>query len=183
MLFCYLNLLIVLTQNHDSSQIQNMKLPILVLSLLVATTTLSLPKKYGRFYVSGQPSEQELLAFKNETGAVVLDLRSIDELGNCSEPATVSKLGLRYGRVLFEKTAPIEPSVIAEIDKQVKAAKDEPVFLFCKTGTRAAAWLTIYLVKNEKKSIEEALSITKSMGLKPEMEKLVRSFLALAPSK
>lgn len=150
---------------------------ILLILILLSSITMASPQKYGRFYISGQPSEDELAAFKKNTGAVVMDLRSIDELGNCSEPATVSKLGMQYGRVLFEKTETIDPKVISQIDEHVASAKDKPVFLFCKSGNRAAAWLAIHLVKKEKKSIDDAISIAKSTGLKTDMEKAVRTYL------
>tara|TARA_B110001454_G_scaffold124375_1_gene116053 strand:+ start:34869 stop:35339 length:471 start_codon:yes stop_codon:yes gene_type:complete len=150
---------------------------ILLTLFVVISLAHSSPQKYGRFYISGQPTEEELTSFKKNTGAVVMDLRSIDELGNCSEPATVSKLGMQYGRVLFEKSATIDPEVIKQIDQQVADAKDKPVFLFCKSGNRASAWLAIHLVKKENKSIDEAVSIAKTTGLKSDMEKAVREYL------
>lgn len=150
---------------------------LLVLFATASRASTPSPVKHGRFYISDQPTENELTAFKKNTGAVVVDLRSIDELGNCSEPATVSKLGMQYGRVLFEKSTTIDPKVISQIDQQVADAKDKPVFLFCKSGNRASAWLAIHLVKKEKKSIDEAISIAKTSGLQIDMEKAVRTYL------
>lgn len=115
--------------------------------------------------------------FKKRDGGTVLDLRAIDELGNCSEPAAATKVGLQYNRVNFEKKKTIDPEVIAGIDKAVKDAGNKPILLFCKTGNRAAAWLAIHMVREEKKPLEEAIATAKLMGLKPDMEKAVRAYL------
>lgn len=133
---------------------------------------------YKNISISGQPSSQTLKNFKKTKGAVVLDLRAIDELGNCSEPATSAKLGLEYQRVNFEKTATLSREVIQSIDRVVAQAGKKPILVFCKTGSRASSWLTIHLVQTEKMSLESALKITRPMGLKPKMELAVREFLS-----
>jgi protein tyrosine phosphatase (PTP) superfamily phosphohydrolase (DUF442 family) len=136
-------------------------------------------KQHGRFYVSGSPSEQELTRFKRKhKGAAILDLRAIDELGNCSEPAVASKLKMKYDRVIFEKQATIDPVVIENIDKSIARTKGKPVLLFCKTGNRAAAWLAIQMVRDEGRPLEEAIVVAREMGLKPDMEGAVREYLS-----
>jgi protein tyrosine phosphatase (PTP) superfamily phosphohydrolase (DUF442 family) len=154
-----------------------MKAAAILFLLSLSCAAYGAPKQHGRFFISGQPTPQELKQFKKKTGAAVLDLRSIDELGNCSEPATVTSLGMQYGRVNFEKAAQIDPEVIASIDRLVDGTHDKPVFLFCKTGSRAAAWLAIHMVKKEKVPLEKAISIAREMGLKPAMEQATRQFL------
>lgn len=133
--------------------------------------------RYEQFYIAGSPSEETLTAFKKKTGAVIVDLRSINELGNCSEPAVASKLGLQYRKVNFDKAEHISPEVIQGIDKAVIEAGARPVLLFCKTGNRAAAWLAIHLVQTKNKSIDESIRIAKGLGLKPDAEAGVREFL------
>lgn len=149
----------------------------MLLLVFLCVSALGIPKKFDRFYISSSPTESELADFKKQMGAMVIDLRSMDELGNCSEPATVSKLGMQYGRVLFEKKTEIDPKVIEDIDKQVDQSNDKPVLLFCKSGSRASAWLAIHLVKHKNKPVEEAITIAKTTGLKPEMEEAVRNYL------
>lgn len=137
-------------------------------------------KNYGQFYISGTPTEQQLADFKKKNGgASVLDLRSFDELGNCTEPAATVKAGLQYNRVNFEAgTNPkIDPQVIADIDKAVAANDGKPMLLFCKSGSRAASWLAIHLVRDEKMPKEQAIAKAKELGLTPNMEKAVRTYL------
>lgn len=134
-------------------------------------------KHHGNIYVSGTPTEKQMADFKKQRGATVLDLRATDELGNCSEPAAATKVGLQYNRVNFDKKAKIEPQIIADIDQAVAAAGDKPILLFCKTGNRAAAWLAIHLVRKEGKPLEEAILTAKNLGLKTDMEKAVREYL------
>lgn len=143
----------------------------------MAAASTELPH-YGRLYISAQPSDQVLADFKKREGAVVLDLRTMDELGNCSEPATTTRLGMRYQRVVFEKAQTIHPDVIAGIDRIVNASANKPVLVFCKTGNRASAWLAIHLVQQEQMPLENALALARGMGLKPAMEKSVRAYLA-----
>lgn len=142
-----------------------------------SATTLDQPKNYGRYFISGTPSEKTLREFKEAKGAEIVDLRAMDELGNCSEPATATKVGLQYGRVEFAKKPEIPAQVIADIDAAVKKSGDKPVLLFCKTGNRAAAWLAVHLIRDEKMSIDEAIKITRPMGLKKDMEAAVRKFV------
>lgn len=133
-------------------------------------------QQYGQFFISNEPTEKELADFKKKAGAVVIDLREFDELGTCSEPVATTKLGMRYERTMFAKKAAITKDVVASIDKQVASAGDKPVLVFCKSGSRAAAWLAIHLVEKEKKSLEESVTIARSMGLKPDMEQRVREY-------
>ena len=132
--------------------------------------------QYDRFYISGAPKEKDLEDFKKKTGAYVIDLRSINEMGSCSEPATAGKLGLQYRKVSFEKAENISPEVIRDIDKSVNEAGGKPVLLFCKTGNRAAAWLAIHLVEKQHMNLEEAVKIAQGVGLKADGEKGVRSY-------
>lgn len=155
-----------------------MKLLFILLILCTGVSAVATPKNYNNYYISGQPSEKELADFKKQTGAAVVDLRDFDELGNCSEPGTVSKLGMKYERVMFQKDGAIDPSVIKNIDAQVAQAKGKPVLVFCKTGNRSSAWLAIHLVEKEKMNLEEAIVIARGTGLQDKMEKKVRDYFA-----
>ncbi|MBX3021382.1 MAG: hypothetical protein KF799_06850 [Bdellovibrionales bacterium] len=139
-------------------------------------------KRFGRLYISGEPSDQALAHFKKEKGAEVLDLRDFNELGSCSQPASASKLGLRYNRVVFAKKAEIHPETIAGIDKVIKEAGQKPILLFCKTGNRAAAYLAIHLVRDEKMPVEQAILTASGMGLKDDMAQAVRKYLEAHPN-
>lgn len=150
----------------------------LVVATSAATVSLKQAKHYGRFFVSGEPQEAELKKFKKEKGAVVLDLRNFDELGDHSEPAKVAKAGLQYSQVNFDaKAETINPEVIAGIDKVVKQAGNKPVLLFCKSGNRAASYVAIHLVRDEKMPLEDAIKIAKDLGLSEKMEPKVRAYL------
>lgn len=144
-----------------------------------APALLSEAKHYGRIYVSAEPSEEDLAKFKKEKGAVVLDLREVKELGNCSQPASATKLGLKYNRVNFEAKETIDPGTIAMIDKAVEDAGNKPILLFCKSGARAAAYVAIRMAQKDHVPPEESIAAAKEMGLKGTMEKAVRNYLGL----
>lgn len=131
---------------------------------------------FDRFYIAGSPSEKTLADFKKKTGAAIIDLRAAKDMGNCSEPAAASKLGLQYRKVTFEKADAINPDVIRDVDKAVSEAGNKPVLLFCKTGNRAAAWLAIHLVQKEKYSLDDALKVARDLGLKEDGERGVRQY-------
>lgn len=152
----------------------------LLVSLLSLTALAASPggqRHYGRFYVSGEPTAPELEDFRRQAGGMVIDLRNFDELGDCHQPAAVMQAGMQYGRTNFDGHKPITEDVIRSIDEQVDQAKDKPVLLFCKTGSRALAWLTIHLVKKENMTPEQAFKITKGLGMNGKMEKATRAYL------
>lgn len=134
-------------------------------------------RNHGDIFVSGTPTEKELAAFKDLRGGTVLDLRAIDELGNCSEPAASARLGLQYNRVNFEKKDRLDPKIVAEIDQAVSARANKPILLFCKTGNRAAAWVAVHMVRVEKVPLEEAITEARRLGMKDDMESAVREYL------
>jgi protein tyrosine phosphatase (PTP) superfamily phosphohydrolase (DUF442 family) len=153
-----------------------------VISALAATVSLKEAKHYGRFYVSGEPQEAELIKFKKQKGAVVVDLRNFDELGSYSEPSKVAKAGLQYSQVNFDaKADSINQDVISGIDKVVRGAGDKPVLLFCKSGNRAASYVAIHLVRDQKMPIEDAVKIAKDLGMTEKMEPKVRAYLKANP--
>ncbi len=160
------------------SDVKGMKLSLVLFALLFGTLVHAKMKNYGNYYISPQPTENELTEFKKQAGAVVVDLRDFDELGNCSEPATVSKLSMKYERVIFDKESQIDPTVIKSIDGQVAQAQGKPVLVFCKTANRSSAWLAIHLVEQKKMKLEDALAIARSTGLQANMETKVREYFA-----
>lgn len=133
---------------------------------------------YENIYLSATPSEQEMAEFKKRKGAEVLDLRSFNELGNCSEPASAAKLGLQYNRVNFDPNTKIDSQVIKGITEVVEKSSGQPILIFCKSGVRAAAWLSIYLHQVKELSLDEALRAGKERGLSEKMEKSVREYLS-----
>jgi protein tyrosine phosphatase (PTP) superfamily phosphohydrolase (DUF442 family) len=138
--------------------------------------------QYKNLFIAGEPSATTLERFKKENrGAVVIDLRSITELGNCEQPANAAKLGMQYQKINFEKSETIDAKVIADIEERVDQAGHKPVLVFCKTGNRASAWLAIHLMKKEHMAVDEALRFAKDFGLRDEMAAKVRAFSVSRP--
>ncbi|MGE0761904.1 MAG: sulfur transferase domain-containing protein [Bdellovibrionales bacterium] len=121
--------------------------------------------QYGQFYFSAAPDENALAEFKKRGGQAVVDLRTTKEM-DCSELAVATKLGLKYQNIQFKKAEPINKAVIAQIEKAVADSKGASILLHCETGNRAAAWLAIHLVTQDKMKPKEALSIAEEVGLR-----------------
>jgi protein tyrosine phosphatase (PTP) superfamily phosphohydrolase (DUF442 family) len=151
---------------------------VVYIALFLLLPVQVLAANYGRFNISGPPTEQELTKFKQK-GNLILDLRTTPEVGE--EPAVAKKLGLQYERVDYDaKAETIDPQVIGKIEKVLKTAGDKPVLLFCGSGNRAASYVAIHLVKDKKMPVDEAIKIAKDLGMSGGMEAKVRAFLANA---
>lgn len=120
--------------------------------------------QYGNYYFANAPDEAALAAFKKVGGTAVVDLRTTKEM-DCSEIALVGKLGMKYHNVQFSKTDPINKDTITQIEKIVKEADGKPVLLHCSTGNRAAAWLAVHLVEQNKVDAPTAMRVAEEAGL------------------
>ena len=117
----------------------------------------------------GQPSAEQLAAFKKAGGAVVLDIRDPMEPRPFNEPAKMKELGLEY--VIVPVVAgQTNDAILERILATVRAHKDRPMLFHCGSGNRVGGALIPYFMldlgMDEEAAIEQAMRI----GLRsPEM--------------
>ena len=117
----------------------------------------------------GQPTAEQLAAFKKAGGAVVLDIRDPMEPRPFNEPAKMKELGLEYV-VVPVVSGQTSDAVMERILETVRKYKDRPMLFHCGSGNRVAGALIPYFMldlgMDEEAAIEQAMRI----GLRsPEM--------------
>jgi protein tyrosine phosphatase (PTP) superfamily phosphohydrolase (DUF442 family) len=117
----------------------------------------------------GQPTAEQLMAFKAAGGAVVLDIRDPMEARPFDEPGTTKALGLEYVVV---------PVVAGQVgDKQmelilgaIRANKEKQMLFHCGSGNRVGGALIAYFMLDLGMEEEEAIEQAMRVGLRsPEM--------------
>lgn len=144
----------------------------------VLASTIS---SYENIQIAGEITPAELEKFKQQKGAVVVDLREARERGPWEQAEKAKKLGLTMKSAEFSTSEPIQKGVIDSISAAVKEAGKKPVLVYCKSGNRASAWLAIHLIKTQKMPEEKAFEIARKTGLREAMEDKVREYLRANP--
>ncbi len=116
-------------------------------SLLAALAGLpNLAEPVPGWATGGQPTEQQLRAFKAAGGQVVVDNRDPMEPRPFDEPATVRADG--------------------QMHNTLKWLEGKKVLLHCSSGNRTAAALIPYLMVDKKMEQEDAVDLAMSIGLR-----------------
>jgi protein tyrosine phosphatase (PTP) superfamily phosphohydrolase (DUF442 family) len=113
----------------------------------------------------GQPSANNLAAFKAAGGQIVLDLRDPMEPRPLDEAGQARALGLEYVVV------PVTPGTMndATLDRilgVLRAARDRTVFVHCGSGNRVGGALLAFLVLDHGLGEEDAVDQAMRMGLR-----------------
>jgi protein tyrosine phosphatase (PTP) superfamily phosphohydrolase (DUF442 family) len=113
----------------------------------------------------GQPTEQQIKAFKAAGGQVVLDNRDPMEPRPFDEPAIVRATGLEYINLPI-----VHGAVTLETMRQMHDALHKlfgrKALLHCSSGNRTAAGLIPYLMIDKKLEQEDAVDLAMSIGLR-----------------
>jgi len=113
----------------------------------------------------GQPTEQQLKAFKAAGGEVVLDNRDPMEPRPFDEPTTVRAAGLEYISLPI-----VHGAVTADTMKQMHMAlqrlEGKKALLHCSSGNRTSAALIPYLMIDKQMEQEDAVDLAMSLGLR-----------------
>jgi protein tyrosine phosphatase (PTP) superfamily phosphohydrolase (DUF442 family) len=113
----------------------------------------------------GQPTEQQLTAFKKAGGEVVLDNRDPMEPRPFDEPATVRAAGLEYVNLPIVHGA-VTVETIERMHEAVKRLAGRKVLIHCSSGNRTAAALIPYLMIDKKMDEEDAVEVAMRSGLR-----------------
>jgi len=113
----------------------------------------------------GQPTEQQIKAFKAAGGQVVLDNRDPMEPRPFDEPATVRAAGLEYISLPIVHGA-VTTATMKQMHTTLKGLEGKKVLLHCSSGNRTAAALIPYMMIEKKMEQEDAVDLAMSIGLR-----------------
>ncbi len=117
----------------------------------------------------GQPSAEQLQAFKAAGGAVVLDIRDPMEPRPFNEAAKMKELGLEYV-VVPVVAGQTDDSVLERILAIVRKHKDRPMLFHCGSGNRVGGALIPYFMLDLGMEEDDAIAQAMRIGLRsPEM--------------
>ena len=113
----------------------------------------------------GQPTEQQLTAFKNAGGEVVLDNRDPMEPRPFDEPASVRASGLEYINLPIVHGA-VTADTMKQMHDTLKTLAGRKALLHCSSGNRTSAGLIPYLMIDKKMEEEDAVEVAMKGGLR-----------------
>jgi len=113
----------------------------------------------------GQPTEQQIEAFKAAGGQVVLDNRDPMEPRPFDEPATVRAAGLQYISLPIVHAA-VTTDTMKQMHQTLKRMEGKKALLHCSSGNRTAAALIAYMMLEQKMEQDDAVDLAMSIGLR-----------------
>ena len=113
----------------------------------------------------GQPTEQQLKAFKAAGGQVVLDNRDPMEPRGFDEPAAARAAGLEY-IVLPIVHGAVTTDTLNQMYATVKKLEGRKALLHCSSGNRTSAALIPYLMIDKKVDQDDAVDTAMRGGLR-----------------
>ncbi len=113
----------------------------------------------------GQPTEQQLKAFKAAGGEVVLDNRDPMEPRPFDEPTAVRAAGLEYVSLPIIHGA-VTTDTMKQMYTAVKKLEGRKALLHCSSGNRTSAGLIPYLMIDKKMEQDDAVDIAMRGGLR-----------------
>jgi len=113
----------------------------------------------------GQPTEQQLKAFKAAGGQVVVDNRDPMEPREFDEPATVRAAGLEYISLPIAHGA-VTTDTMKQMHQTLKRLEGKKALLHCSSGNRTAAALIPYLMADKRMEQDDAVDLAMSIGLR-----------------
>ncbi len=135
-------------------------------NLLAALAGLpNLTEPVPGWVTGGQPTEQQLKAFKAAGGEVVLDNRDPMEPRPFDEPGTVRAAGLQYINLPIVHGA-VTPDTMKQMHQALKKLEGRKALLHCSSGNRTAAGLIPYMMLEKGLKEEDAVEQAMQMGLR-----------------
>jgi len=113
----------------------------------------------------GQPSEQQLEAFKSAGGEVVIDNRDPMEPHGFDEPAAARKLGLEYISLPIVHGA-VTTDTMKQMYAALKKLEGKKTLLHCSSGNRTSAALIPYLMIEKEMEQDDAVDVAMKGGLR-----------------
>jgi protein tyrosine phosphatase (PTP) superfamily phosphohydrolase (DUF442 family) len=143
------------------SDIHNMTSPL----LRVFSGLPNAAEPVAGWVTGGQPTEEQLKAFKAAGGQVVLDNRDPMEPRPFDEPAAVRAAGLEYISLPIVHGA-VTTDTMQQMHQTLKKLVGKKALLHCSSGNRTSAALIPYLVIDKKMGEEDAVETAMKGGLR-----------------
>lgn len=152
-------------------------------NLLVALAGLpNLAEPLPGWATGGQPTEQQLKAFKAAGGEVVLDNRDPMEPRPFDEPSAVRAAGLEYHSLPIVHGA-VTLDTMKRMHEMAKRLQGRKALMHCSSGNRTAAALIPYFIIEKGLGEEEATEKAMQMGLRSaELLELATEYVRKQPS-
>ena len=113
----------------------------------------------------GQPTEQQLKAFKAAGGEIVLDNRDPMEPRPFDEPVAVRAAGLEYHSLPIVHGA-VNQDTMQRMHEMLRRLAGRKALLHCSSGNRTSAALLPYLMIDKKMEEEDAVGVAMRGGLR-----------------
>lgn len=113
----------------------------------------------------GQPSEQQLKAFKTAGGEVVVDNRDPMEPRPFDEPAVVRAAGLEYVNLPIVEGA-ATADTMKRMHEVLRRLEGRKAMVHCNSGNRTSAGLIPYLMIDKRMEEEAAVDVAMRGGLR-----------------
>lgn len=113
----------------------------------------------------GQPTAEQIKAFKAMGGEVVVDNRDPMEPRPFDEPATVRALGLEYINLPIAHGA-VTTETMKQMHEMMRKLTGRNVLFHCSSGNRTSAALIPYLMIDKKMKQDEAVDLAMRGGLR-----------------
>jgi len=113
----------------------------------------------------GQPTEQQLKAFKAAGGEVVLDNRDPMEPRPFDEPGVARANGLDYVNLPIVHGA-VTADTMKQMHATLKTLEGRKALLHCSSGNRTSAALIPYLMIDKKMEQDDAVDVAMRGGLR-----------------
>lgn len=113
----------------------------------------------------GQPTEQQLKAFKAAGGEVVLDNRDPMEPRPFDEPAAVRAAGLEYHTLPIVHGA-VNRDTMKRMHEMLRRLAGRKALLHCSSGNRTSAALIPYLMIDQEMTQDDAVDLAMRGGLR-----------------
>lgn len=130
-------------------------------------------------FTGGQPSPTDWAALKAQGVAMVVNLRSGEEMAGRNEAAEVAAAGMAYVGIPVPGEDAIDADNARRLWTLLKVS-DAPVFVHCASGNRTGALLALGAAQAGGMSPEAALEFGRRAGLTG-LEPVVRERLGLPP--
>jgi protein tyrosine phosphatase (PTP) superfamily phosphohydrolase (DUF442 family) len=134
-----------------------------LLDALAGLPNLAVP--VSGWVTGGQPTDQQIKAFKAAGGDVVLDNRDPMEPRPFDEPATVRAAGLEYVSLPIVHGA-VTTDTMKSMHQTLKRLEGRKALLHCSSGNRTAAGMIPYLMIEKEMEEEDAVELAMRSGLR-----------------
>jgi len=128
-------------------------------------------------FIGGQPTPEGLRRLTQFGMKTIINLRPYDETGARDESCEAFNSSMKYFHVPFTATS-ITKQTIVEFSQLVEDSKNQPVFVHCGSGNRAAGMWFADQVLFQKADKKETLIEARALGLKPELEEKLLKLLS-----